>query len=79
MPRFTRWQHLCLECKGIMDVLFEDASTFGEVRPTHSIACLADAPCMHQRHGRAGSMHLVVEAQNLGVLYAWPFLGVRRV
>ena len=62
-----------------MDVLFEDASTFGEVRPTHSIAFLADALCMHQRHGRVGSMHSIVEVQNLGMLYAWPFLGVRRV
>ena len=35
MPRQAKWKHLWLECTGILDIQFEDVTTFGKVTSWH--------------------------------------------
>ena len=31
VPEEIKWKHLCLECYSMMDIEFEDVTTFGKV------------------------------------------------
>ena len=36
VPKQAKWEHLWLECRGVLDLVFEDVTTFAEVSiPDH--------------------------------------------